>query len=192
MGWTFTNGKYYKENGKVDRKAECDHLFCEDLVKVIKSVMVGNTYYAALKVLDNNSVIGAVVLTSSDRKNGFNFGYKVMTEDHGPVEDKCPVSILKLLTPTDNEYAKGWRDRCWKNSYKKATKKTIVKADSKIMKDIRQLLNRFPDMEKMIGMYEYGIVPLTEVLDKLIELEEKRILSEATWTESFPERSAIK
>ena len=62
----------------------------------------------------------------------------------------------------------------------------------RIMKDIKQLLNRFPDMEKMIGEYEYGTVTLTEVLDKLIELEEKRIWSEATWTELFAERTAIK
>lgn len=30
----------------------------------------------------------------------------------GPYEDDCPGSILDLLSPTDNEHAKNWRQRC--------------------------------------------------------------------------------
>lgn len=40
---------------------------------------------------------------------------KAMSEIMGPAEDRCPASILKLLSPTDNEYASDWRERCWKN-----------------------------------------------------------------------------
>jgi len=43
----------------------------------------------------------------------YNFGYKDMGEEMGPCESRCPERILKLLTPTDSEFAKAWRQRCW-------------------------------------------------------------------------------
>jgi hypothetical protein len=35
-----------------------------------------------------------------------------MDETCGPYEKKCPLSILNLLTPTDNEWANEWRKQC--------------------------------------------------------------------------------
>jgi len=42
-----------------------------------------------------------------------NFGYKDMEEPMGPYYYNCPERILKLLTPTTNEYALKWRKKCW-------------------------------------------------------------------------------
>ena len=54
MGWTSYNAQYYK-NGTVDRKKECDEYWEGGLnrghFKVLKSTMVGSTYYAAVKIL---------------------------------------------------------------------------------------------------------------------------------------------
>ena len=54
MGWTEYHASHYK-NGKVDRKAECNAYFLEGLNEgffdVLKSSMVGSTYYAAVKPL---------------------------------------------------------------------------------------------------------------------------------------------
>ena len=54
MGWTSYHAEHYK-NGKIDRKAECDAYFLEGLNRghfdVLKSSMVGSTYYAAIKPL---------------------------------------------------------------------------------------------------------------------------------------------
>lgn len=49
MGWTEYVATQYK-NGTVDRKAECDILFDGSKSKVLKSRMVGSTYYAAIQV----------------------------------------------------------------------------------------------------------------------------------------------
>jgi len=111
MGWVFYDSHYYKSNGKVDRKKEIDSKFNENDT-VVKSAMVGSTYYAAIKNTNTNEVFAYIALTSQDDRHGFNFGYKDMDETCGPYESKCPNSILKLLSPTTNEWALQWREKC--------------------------------------------------------------------------------
>ena len=128
MGTTFTNAKYYK-NGKVDRKAECDaqlNFETENRTcRVLKSSMRGSIYYAAvetiMKATGEREVWAAVFKTyGQDRQDPyFNFGYKDMEETMGPSYYDCPVSILDLLTPTDNEAAIEWRDKCRNKPAKK-------------------------------------------------------------------------
>ena len=120
MGWTSYYAERYK-NGKIDRRAECDHIFRTELnaakthmLTLLKSAMVGSTYYAAIEIKSisdesDREVFAVVCLTST--KDG-EFYYKDMTETCCPCEQKCPKSILKLLTPTENEYANKWRKGC--------------------------------------------------------------------------------
>lgn len=141
MGWTGQHATHYK-NGKIDRKAECDAYFMEDLNKghfnVLKSSMVGSTYYAAVQRVvkyigkgengeeiyeslpeNERTTFGAVFLTSTDAKDYFNFSYKDMDESMGPGHCDCPKSILDLLSPTNDEYANEWRKACYENLTKK-------------------------------------------------------------------------
>ena len=149
MGWTSYRATYYK-NGKIDRKAECDAYFMEGLnrghYKVLKSAMVGSTYYAAVQAIlksagkDENGeykyepipenerrTFGVVFLTSTDRKDYFNFAYKDMDESCGPCQCDCPKGILDLLSPTDNEWALNWRKACYENIAKKKNPNTLNK-----------------------------------------------------------------
>lgn len=133
MGWTSYHTYSTYKNGKqyIDRKAECDDLFNTVMsdsetgreidYEVLKSAMVGRTYYAAVQRTmcatetepERSEVFAAVVVTSIDRRYYYNFMYNAMDETVGPCECKCPKSILDLLTPTDNECAKEWRRRCY-------------------------------------------------------------------------------
>lgn len=115
MGWTSYHATHYKK-GKVDRKAECDALFA-DGYEVIKSAMVGSTYYAAVK--HKEDVVAVICLTSTDSKDYFNFAYKDMDETMGPYKYDCPKGILDLLTPTENEYVNSWRAACREHHAKK-------------------------------------------------------------------------
>ena len=149
MGWTSYHATHYK-NGKVDRKAECDAYFMEGLNRnhfnVLKSSMVGSTYYAAVSPLkrsngkdDNGNyiyvdipeseqeVIGVVFLTSTDSKDYYNFSYKNLDETCGPHRYDCPKGILDLLTPTENEYALAWRKACRENLAKKKNPNALSK-----------------------------------------------------------------
>lgn len=139
MGWTRYDAHCYKPNGTVDRKAECDKLFTntneyanasKGVVKaryslnVIKSVMVGSTYYAAVRSntdiqnVDGSREVGTrvfavVCLTAGNsRWDGYNFGVKGMDESCGPNASKCPNSILDLLDEPCNTWAREWRTRC--------------------------------------------------------------------------------
>ena len=112
MGWTSYRATKYKKDGTVDKKAELDAYWLEDRHELLKSAMVGSTYYAAVRVKDTGEVFAAVFLTESRREHGHNFAYKPMSESCGPTEAKCPKGILALLTEADNDYAAEWRDKC--------------------------------------------------------------------------------
>lgn len=126
MGWLEYHAEHYK-NGKVDRKAEMDSKYnWEDesrKVEVLKSSMVGSTYYAAVKSFNKTNgyecVTAAICLTSTNNKDYYNFAYKGMDESCGPYKYDCPKGILDLLTPTESEFAKEWRKACYENLAKK-------------------------------------------------------------------------
>jgi hypothetical protein len=54
MGWDYTHATHYTNKGTIDRKAEIDPLYnWQDntkKVEVVKSALVGSTYYAALRI----------------------------------------------------------------------------------------------------------------------------------------------
>ena len=115
MGWTYYCANYWKK-GKIDRKRECDEMFSNEHYEVVKSQMVGTTYYGAIQHLDKGIVFGVVCLTKVD---GNDFGYKDMDDTMGPYAYDCPRSILDLLSPTDNECANNWRQQCYANLERK-------------------------------------------------------------------------
>lgn len=145
MGWTSYHATFYTPSGQIDRKAECDAYWLMGLNRgyycIEKSAMVGSTYYAAVRITkraktddDGNYVyvengqytyeeipreeqrtFGVVILTSTDSHSYYNFSYKVMDESVGPCYYDCPISILKLLTPTNSAYAVQWRKNCYEH-----------------------------------------------------------------------------
>ena len=132
MGWTFTH-----ISGRIDRRAEVDkeltwretsETYGEVNVRVLKSTMRGSIYYGAVERTDNagRTVFGAVALTAVDNRSYYNFGFKMMDETMGPVECRCPKSILDLLTETGNEYAMDWRRRC-REEFEKPSKPSLAK-----------------------------------------------------------------
>ena len=132
MGWTSYHAEFYK-NGTIDRKKEIDELWTQKEIEkypelyVLKSRMVGSTYYAAIEEKENGvikKVFAVVVLTSTNMKDYFNFSYKEMSESAGPYCYDCPKGILDLLTDTDSEYAINWRNKCRENLQKKKDKTT--------------------------------------------------------------------
>lgn len=149
MGWTSYRASHYK-NGKIDRKAECDAYFLEGLnrgfYEVLKSSMVGSTYYAAVRPLkkyggkdqnenyiyidipkEEQQIFAVIFLTSTDMKAYFNFSYKSMDETVGPYKYDCPKGILDLLTPTESEWANEWRKKCYENIAAKRSPNSLNK-----------------------------------------------------------------
>lgn len=118
----------------------CDMVGNKRRYEVLKSAMVGSTYYAAVKKTifktgtkpEKESVFGVVMLTAVDNKDYFNFSYKDMDESAGPGYYDCPKGILDMLTPTEYEWAKEWRERCYENiKKKKESRRTQQSANRK-------------------------------------------------------------
>lgn len=137
MGWT-TYHVEVSPNGKIDRKGELDNMYIQKEhigsdgthypeLCVLKSAMIGSTYYAAIKsVLKNEvNVFAVIVLTSVNNKLYDNFGYKNMSENCGPYYYQCPMGILKLLTPTTDELALEWREKCYEYHNNKRNKDSL-------------------------------------------------------------------
>lgn len=154
MGWTTYMATNYKANGSVDAKAEMDKLYNweteNEINKVIKSAMVGSTYYCAVETIHKangkREVWAGIALTSKSTRDGMNFGYKDMDETAIPYSYNCPTSILNLLTPTDNENANEWRRLCREEKTK--PKLSDVPVGSKIKWNGKEL-------RKMPPMYQF-------------------------------------
>ena len=109
MGWTGIRNTMGQDSSKA-RRDLVDHEIetCWGGYRVVKSAMHNSTYYAAIKH-PKGHVFGLVVLTEV---RGSEFLYKEMDETMLPYRYDCPVTILNLLSPTDNESSTEWRERC--------------------------------------------------------------------------------
>jgi len=138
MGWTYT----YKAKGTkvMDFFAEQFNGESDNFKKEVIAGGVKNfkTAYMAYKITDKHlgtsETIALVCLLSYAPKSYYNFGYKDMDEGCGPCECDCPEKILKLLTPTTNEYALKWREACW-------AKVQARKDASKAKRDLKKSLD---------------------------------------------------
>lgn len=102
--------------------------------EVLDSALVKlKTHYAAIKRTNLENGLYEVFATITlirmhkSKNDDYNFLYKDMDETVGSYEAECPERILKLLTPTQFEYAIEWRKRCWARiDAKKARPKIVV------------------------------------------------------------------
>lgn len=112
MGWDFIQRRVN------DPKAYLDAEFSgarsnNAATRILRSAMVGPVYYAAAEYTRPGEapVVYAIVALTESRAG--EFGYKDMDDTMGPCEARCPVQILALLSPTKNDLANKWRERCW-------------------------------------------------------------------------------
>ena len=135
MGWTGCRATHYKR-GKIDKKAAMDHEFGKnpDWGTIVKSAVVGSTYYAAIHSTKYDVVWGLVCLVRT--KNNIEICYKDMDETMEPYYYDCPKGVLDALTPLDDprfdylgkeskEMAQKWRDDCKANRELKKTEITM-------------------------------------------------------------------
>jgi len=117
MGWTYT----IKARGETIRDFFARELGFQTerrTVKLLDCAVVNlREAYLAFEDIDHTTgkreVFAVVCLIHYYPKSYHNFGYKDMEESVGPYNYKCPERILKLLTPTTNEFALKWRKKCW-------------------------------------------------------------------------------
>lgn len=92
--------------------------------RCLRGAFVGITYYAAVERVmkaDGKRCVFAMITLVRYHPTRWHGGKEMCTKDMdegmGPCEDKCPKSILDLLTPVESDagsYAQDWRDRCYR------------------------------------------------------------------------------
>lgn len=124
MGWTYT----YRSPNQTIKDFLAEHVNCENERKRWRlldcAIVHLRTAYMAVEIIDKNEageldqstrkVVAFVFLLDYRPKDHYNTGYKDMDETMRPYQCDCPERILRLLTPTDSEYAVWWRESCWK------------------------------------------------------------------------------
>ena len=133
MGWTSYSGQYAPKN-KAEEKATIMRVLTWNSPngsgECVAASKVGNVWYCAVKAKsdikgyaepyvvanDGSITFAAVILT--DRAGG-EWSYKNLTEACGPVDAKCPKTVLAKLSdvvPADTsdlaERVRRWRARC--------------------------------------------------------------------------------
>jgi hypothetical protein len=139
MGWTYAikNGRSTAEFLERELKPWTIHACAAS----------GRVYYLATESPDRpGNVFATVVLTAGGPKN---FGYKIIDEEMGPVDDHCPQKILDLLSPTENECAMDWRKRCQK--WNKESKEVKNIAEDSVIRTSEPLW--FPAIKREFSLF---------------------------------------
>lgn len=106
MGWLF---EYYDIGRENFLKRLTDKSHFGENTTPLKSRVVGNHVWQAVKHEPTGNVFIHLHLIAKDRKGGW--GYKDMSEDAGPYCYDCPLSLLTLCSEPGNDYAKEWREK---------------------------------------------------------------------------------
>ena len=127
MGWT----GMHRDAGLTDREffeAEFPLGLQRD-GRILACATVASVFYAAVQNTPQASYAPGetwcLVVLMQRTRDYYNFTYKELSDSMGPAEDRCPVRILDLLTPTDSEYANEWRARCRANAAKREAARQI-------------------------------------------------------------------
>ena len=96
---------------------------------VLATALIGmREFYAAVehvKADGTREVWAAVLKVNWYPRDHYNCCVKTMSEFEGPYYHNCPEKILKLLTPTDSEWANTWREKCWANVNRKKVARKV-------------------------------------------------------------------
>ena len=163
MGWS---SNYTGRLTSQEKKQRIDRVRTWENEEVVKSCMVGTTYYAAVRRKDDGVVYAVVALTQLEEGE---FGFKDISEICGPVEEKCPVGILKLLSPTDNELAQEWRKRCLENHEAQLRLRRLKKTSLTgfIIKTAQGYVSKITKVHLFLGDY-YFVWPTIEEAEKMV------------------------
>lgn len=121
MGWS------YNCNPSFDKKALIAELTAPNALSpgytMLRSMIVGNNHWYTYSSPDGSIAIGLNLMAGGGRIMGW--GYKGISEDMGPCEKNCPLSLLNACTEPRG-YAIEWRERVRAYHAAKKTKPAIT------------------------------------------------------------------
>jgi hypothetical protein len=157
MGWTTTH-KNSGESVKSFFEKRWNRIDEKSSFKVLDCKVKARTAYLACETIaeGKRDVFAYVCLLHYRPKDAYNFGYKDMDESVGPYDTHCPAAILDLLTPTTNEYALEWREKCRKNLEYAGQRKLTKHSFDKILKPGCKIFLQKCSIPSVIFSYKSG------------------------------------
>ena len=121
MGWSF-DCRDIGRDAHIKRLTSASH-FSPDYEPLEHRVVGNNVWQLVLHKPTGRKFI-CLDLIAKERNGGW--GYKGLSEDMGPYEVNCPLSLLNKATPTSEaepfSYARGWREKVRAYHAKRANK----------------------------------------------------------------------
>lgn len=106
------------------------HAPASPVYRVLDYSQVGwSAAYLAVETIATGEVWAGICLL---RRTGRSLYLKTLTETMGPVEDRCPPRILDRLSPTDDRYAREWRERCRARASSRARTRELVRPGDRL------------------------------------------------------------
>ena len=172
MGWLFEYHDRGRKNFLADITSKSH--FGEDYTP-IKSRVIGNNVWQAVRHDPTGVIFIHLDLIAKQRDGGW--GYKGMSEDAGPYQCNCPLSLLELCTSPSSEYAKVWREDVRKyHARKKATPKPASGMVVRVGENKYQLLEPLaPRRGWMVKSIDTGVtyrMPATRLNEALARIGE--------------------
>lgn len=117
MGWSFDTRDIGRK-AHIERLTSASH-FSPDYEPLEHRVVGNNVWQLVLHKPTGRKLI-CLDLIAKERNGGW--GYKGLSEDMGPCEVNCPLSLLDKASPVTEGYAVGWREKVRAYHAKRANK----------------------------------------------------------------------
>lgn len=135
MGWSFSMNR---SQTKADFVAELnsDRTFSPGY-HVLKHRVVGNHLWQLIARPDGTKTISLFLMSRGNGRHGrgcsdHGWGHKGLSEDMGPCEHDCPLSLLNEADPPESKYASDWREEV--RQFHAAKKQRPKPAPDKVVK----------------------------------------------------------
>lgn len=135
-----------------------------DYGEVVDHSKIGRVLYIAFRLGPRSGklagkITALIFLISTNKRKYHNFSYKAMDETVGPVEAKCPIRILNLLSPLEELYdpeswsykhAKEWREKCRNREKYLSTRKIEIGDTIRLLEPLKFTNGMMADTFKKI------------------------------------------
>lgn len=126
MGWSFRMNRHFGKSQLVEELISPNSL--SPGYKILEHRVVGNTLWYLYSRPSGTKTIGLYLMESGGKDSGW--GYNGMSEDYGPSELDCPMSLIDKCDLPESDWAREWRDKVLSNRKEKKKKNEALQKNA--------------------------------------------------------------
>ena len=126
MGWSFRMNRNIKKKELVEELISPNSL--SPGYSILEHRIVGNNLWYLYSRPSGTKTIGLFLLASGGNEMGW--GYKGVSEDSGPFELDCPISLIDKCDLPECDWAREWREKVLSNREEKKKKDEALRSNA--------------------------------------------------------------